>query len=368
MSHADEIINQLTSTHITQIQTHLLDWYRQNRRDLPWRREKDPYKIWVSEVMLQQTRVETVIPYFERFMQRFPTLSDLAAATEEEVMKEWEGLGYYSRIRNLHAAVKEVKAKYGGHVPAQKEAISQLKGVGSYTAGAVLSIAYGQPEPAVDGNVMRVFSRWYMIEDDIAQVKTRKAMERIASRLIPPEAPGDFNQALMELGATVCLPSSPYCLLCPVQEECQALAASRQKEFPHKKKKKPPRKQQVVFLLFLHEKSLLVERRPANGLLSNMWALPTLEIAEGSDSEVVIENWLQEQGLVSEDRQEIAQLEHVFSHRHWNVSLQVAHCPTMALPHAEPLQWWPIERFSQVAKASVYRKAFELYLEYQKHL
>lgn len=368
MSHADEIIDQLTTTHITQIQTLLLDWYRQNRRDLPWRREKDPYKIWVSEVMLQQTRVETVIPYFQRFMKRFPTLTDLATASEEEVLKEWEGLGYYSRIRNLHAAVREVQAKYGGHVPAKKEDISQLKGVGPYTAGAVLSIAYGQPEPAVDGNVMRVLSRWYMIEEDISQAKTRKTMEQIASRLIPAEAPGDFNQALMELGATVCLPSSPYCLLCPVQEECRALAAGRPKEFPYKKKKKPPRKQEVVFLLLLHEKSLLVERRPVKGLLSNMWALPTLEIAERSDSEVVIENWLQKQGLVVNDRQEIAQLEHLFTHRHWNISLQVANCATAVLPHAERLHWWSIERFSQVAKASVYRKAFELYLEYQKHL
>lgn len=368
MSHVDEIINQLTTTHITQIQTHLLEWYRQNRRDLPWRREKDPYKIWVSEVMLQQTRVETVIPYFQRFMKRFPTLSDLAAASEEEVLKEWEGLGYYSRIRNLHAAVKEVQAKYDGHVPAQKEDISQLKGVGPYTAGAVLSIAYGQPEPAVDGNVMRVFSRWYMIEDDIAQMKTRKAMERIASRLIPPEAPGDFNQALMELGATVCLPTSPCCLLCPVQEECRALATGKQTEFPRKKKKKPPRKQQVVFFMLLHEKSILVERRPKKGLLSNMWALPTIEIVEGSKSEVVMKDWLQKQGLVIKERQEIAKFEHIFSHRHWYISLQVADCSTMDTPLNEQLHWWPIEKFSQVAKASVYRKAFALYLEYQKHL
>ena len=200
----------------------LISWFEEEKRDLPWRQDQDPYKVWVSEIMLQQTRVDTVIPYFNRFIDQFPNIEALSMAEEEKVLKAWEGLGYYSRARNLHSAVKEVQEKYGGKVPDEPKKISSLKGVGPYTAGAILSIAYGVPEPAVDGNVMRVLSRILWIEDDIAKPATRKIFEEAVRKMISQENPSYFNQALMELGAMVCTPTSPSCLLCPVREHCIA--------------------------------------------------------------------------------------------------------------------------------------------------
>ncbi len=204
---------------------------------MPWRENRDPYRVWVSEVMLQQTRVDTVIPYFINFMREFPDLESLADADEEKLLKAWEGLGYYSRVRNLQTAVREVVAEYGGKVPETRKEISSLKGVGSYTAGAVLSIAYGMPEPAVDGNVMRVLSRVLLIEEDIAKQKTKRLFEDILYDLISTADPSAFNQGLMELGALVCTPRSPGCLLCPVRLHCRAYEAGVQDALPLKSKK-----------------------------------------------------------------------------------------------------------------------------------
>ncbi|RAV16352.1 A/G-specific adenine glycosylase [Paenibacillus contaminans] len=261
----------------------LLAWYKANKRDLPWRRSRNPYHIWVSEVMLQQTRVETVIPYFHRFLEKFPTVEALAEAPEEHVLKAWEGLGYYSRARNLQAAVREVHEQYGGIVPSGKEDITSLKGVGPYTAGAVLSIAYNKPEPAVDGNVMRVLSRFFVLEDDIAKPSTRVKIERLAQELIPEGEASDFNQALMELGATVCTPRSPHCLTCPVMERCGARLEGREAELPLKTKAKPPRPEARAVALVEgsgpHAGKLLVRQRPTDGLLARMWELPHVALA-----------------------------------------------------------------------------------------
>lgn len=256
----------------------LLEWYDLCKRDLPWRRTKDAYRIWVSEIMLQQTRVETVIPYYERFMDKFPTAIALAEAPESEVLKAWEGLGYYSRARNLQAAVREVQEQYGGQVPDTPEHVASLKGVGPYTAGAILSIAFNRPEPAVDGNVMRVLSRFFLLEDDIAKPSTRVRIERVARELIPDGRAGDFNQALMELGATVCTPKSPHCLTCPVMEHCAARLAGREHELPLKTKAKPPRPEQRLVALVEgegeHAGRVLIRQRPGSGLLARLWELP----------------------------------------------------------------------------------------------
>ncbi|WP_409343082.1 A/G-specific adenine glycosylase [Paenibacillus sp. MBLB4367] len=263
----------------------LLAWYKANKRELPWRRSKNPYYIWVSEVMLQQTRVDTVIPYYHRFLEKFPTVEALAEAPEETVLKAWEGLGYYSRARNLQAAVREVHEQYGGVVPAVKDEITSLKGVGPYTAGAVLSIAYNKPEPAVDGNVMRVLSRFFVLEDDIAKPSTRIKIERLAQELIPEGEASDFNQALMELGATVCTPRSPHCLTCPVMERCGARLEGREAELPIKTKAKPPRPEARAVALVEgsgpHAGKLLVRQRPEDGLLARMWELPHVALAQG---------------------------------------------------------------------------------------
>jgi A/G-specific adenine glycosylase len=240
----------------------LLDWFATHQRDLPWRRSKDPYRIWVSEVMLQQTRVETVIPYYERWFAQFPTLEDLAGAPEEQVLKAWEGLGYYSRARNLAQAARDVVARYGGTVPDNPVAVEALQGVGPYTVGAILSIAYNRAIPAVDGNVMRVFSRLFLIADDITQPATRQGMEELAESLIPTGQAGNFNQALMELGALVCSPTSPKCSVCPVAAFCKAREAGVAEALPVKAKAKAPRPVDVVAAVIMHEGRVMLVRRP----------------------------------------------------------------------------------------------------------
>ncbi|PZD95074.1 A/G-specific adenine glycosylase [Paenibacillus sambharensis] len=265
----------------------LLGWYRSVKRDLPWRENRDPYRVWVSEIMLQQTRVDTVIPYYKRFMDKFPTIRHLAEAPEEEVLKCWEGLGYYSRARNLQAGAQQVVSEYGGSVPDDKTAVAALKGVGPYTAGAIMSIAFNRPEPAVDGNVMRVLSRYFCLEDDIAKPSVRTGIERIAAALIPEGAAGDFNQGIMELGALICTPKSPGCLICPVMAECAGRLAGRELELPVKTKAKPPRPELRLAALVEgagpHAGAILVRQRPESGLLARMWELPHV-LAPGGGS------------------------------------------------------------------------------------
>lgn len=340
------------------IQQNLLDWYNQNKRDLPWRQNKDPYRIWVSEIMLQQTRVDTVIPYYERFLNRFPTIESLAEANDDAVIKEWEGLGYYSRARNLHSAVKEVVAEYGGKVPDQVEQISKLKGVGPYTTGAILSIAYDKKVPAVDGNVMRVFSRLFLIEDDISQQTTRKKMEKVANRLIPESAPGDFNQALMELGAMVCTPQSPKCLFCPIQSVCKAYQEGREAELPRKKKATPPKPVDVVFIWIVSENKVLIEKRPENGLLANMWSIPTIEIPPKENYLKVFNELCDTKNIQLTNIVIRGNLDHIFSHVHWKITLVQADLKEIpSLP--EQWEWVDFDQLYTRAFPNVYRKALQ---------
>ncbi len=315
----------------------LLVWYRRQKRDLPWRQNRNPYRIWVSEIMLQQTRVDTVIPYYNRFMDKFPTAEALASAPEEEVLKCWEGLGYYSRARNLQAGAREVVQKYGGVVPDDKTAVAGLKGVGPYTSGAIMSIAFNRPEPAVDGNVMRVLSRYFCLEDDIAKPATRVSIEKLAVSLIPEGAAGDFNQALMELGALVCTPKSPGCLTCPVMEHCKGRLEGREGELPIKTKAKPPRPEQRVAAIVLGSGSnagkVLVRRRPDTGLLAQMWELPHLLLSKDKagllndgmpkEQEALAAELggmlLVETGLLIRPRRWFMDADHVFSHIHWKM-------------------------------------------------
>ncbi|WP_154987320.1 A/G-specific adenine glycosylase [Laceyella tengchongensis] len=340
----------------------LLDWYNRNRRDLPWRKDQDPYKIWVSEIMLQQTRVDTVIPYFQRFIEQFPTLDDLAKAPEEQVIKAWEGLGYYSRVKNLHAAVKEVSAHYGSRVPDDLETISKLKGIGPYTAGAVLSIAYNKKAAAVDGNVMRVFSRLFALTDDIALASTRKKMEHIALQLIPEDAPGDFNQALMELGALICTPSSPQCLFCPLQSVCNAYAEGIEEELPRKKKAKPPKRMDMVMLWLTQDERALVEKRPDEGLLAGMWGLPTIHLAEAKDPLDEAYRFCDKNGLDVTNVTVAGKFEHIFSHQHWKVTVlrgDVKRADDTASPS---LTWMSAQQIKDKPFSNVYRKALQLFI------
>jgi A/G-specific adenine glycosylase len=310
---------------------HLLEWFRVHQRDLPWRANRDPYRIWVSEIMLQQTRVDTVIPYYERFMERFPTLEALADAPEDEVLKHWEGLGYYSRARNLHAAVREVKERYNGRVPDTPEAIASLKGVGPYTAGAILSIAYNVPEPAVDGNVMRVLSRYFLMRDDIAKPAARKKMEAAIREIIPHDAAGDFNQALMELGALVCTPRAPQCLTCPVMAACQARLAGEEESLPVKTKAKPPRPEKRLVALVVGRGQaagkVLVRQRPNSGLLAGMWELP--HVPEPEAKRPLDDRWrmnhlqaeMQRDNLRLIPVEWLVRVDHTFSHLKWELDV-----------------------------------------------
>ncbi|GIP28080.1 adenine DNA glycosylase [Paenibacillus sp. J23TS9] len=320
---------------------HLLEWYMRNKRDLPWRRHRNPYYIWVSEIMLQQTRVDTVIPYFHRFIERFPTVEDLADAPEQDVLKCWEGLGYYSRARNLQAAAKQVKELHGGQVPDDKQSVFALKGVGPYTAGAVLSIAFNKPEPAVDGNVMRVLSRYFLIEEDIMKGSTRSFMEGLVVELIPEGRASDFNQALMELGALVCTPKSPHCLTCPVMEHCSARLEGVEESLPVKTKAKPPRPEFRVVALVEgsgeHAGKVLIRQRPQEGLLARMWELPHVQVPQSRSGRLpdepamdILAGALLEEGITARPTGYMMDAEHTFSHIHWN--LQVYSCREEELP------------------------------------
>jgi A/G-specific adenine glycosylase len=344
----------------------LVGWYLKEQRDLPWRRSRDPYHIWVSEIMLQQTRVETVIPYFHRFMERFPTVGDLAVAPEADVLKAWEGLGYYSRARNLQAAARQVAEVHGGQVPQQKSAVSALKGVGPYTAGAILSIAFNEPEPAVDGNVMRVLSRFFNLDEDIARPAVRVKMEKLAAELIPEGHACSFNQALMELGALVCTPRSPGCLSCPVMEYCAGRIAGRERELPVKTKAKPPKP--VYRLGVLVEGAgqraghVLVRQRPGNGLLAKLWELPHIEAPNESvwASAAAAPDWLAgalaAEGLTVQPIRHIADAEHVFTHLHWYVKLWSAEMLGEPTRDTDSYRWIDRAEFERLAWPNVFRK------------
>src|SRR3954447_13898188 len=293
----------------------LIGWFNDEKRDLPWRKDQDPYKVWVSEIMLQQTRVDTVIPYFNNFISKFPTIKDLAYANEDDVLKAWEGLGYYSRARNLQTAVREVHEQYGGEVPNTPAEISKLKGVGPYTTGAILSIAYGVPQPAVDGNVMRVLSRILSVWDDIAKPKTRKLFEDIVHEIISKDNPSYFNQGMMELGAIVCTPTSPSCLLCPVREHCAAFHEGVQNELPVKTKNKKQRGVHLAAVVLRDSLGrTLIHKRPEKGLLANLWEFPNIEIhlPFKTEKEQLKEALKTEYGVEIEIGEMVGVIDHVF--------------------------------------------------------
>lgn len=292
----------------------LLAWYDAHHRDLPWRAAAgevpDPYHVWVSEVMLQQTRVETVRGRYADWLERFPTLESLAEAEPDEVMKAWEGLGYYSRARNLHRAVREVAADYGGVVPDDPAAFRSLPGVGRYTAGAVASIAFGREEPVVDGNVRRVVARW----TDTAE-PAEAELWPLASQLVEGERPGDLNQALMELGAVVCTPRSPRCADCPVREHCLAFARGTQEERPARRRAKPLPHEDTAVAVIEREGHLLLVRRPTAGPLGGMWGFPEAVRHDGEAAHEAAERVaLDGVGLSVRSGPPIATVEHTFTH------------------------------------------------------
>lgn len=295
----------------------IVDWYRNNKRDLPWRHDVTPYRVWVSEIMLQQTRVEAVKPYYDRFLKELPTITDLAYAKEDRLMKLWEGLGYYNRVRNMQKAALQMVEQYGGEFPESYEEIRSLTGIGNYTAGAIGSFAFGIPKPAVDGNVLRVVSRILASREDIMKAKVRTAVERALEEVIPKEYPGDFNQGLIELGAIVCVPNGePKCGECPVAAFCRARKEGIAMELPVKTKAKGRKIEKRTVLVFHDNDTLAIQKRPAKGLLAGLYELPNVE---GWLSQKEIIEYSRSIGLSPIRVQKLPDAKHVFSHVEWQM-------------------------------------------------
>ena len=316
----------------------LLRWYRHNQADLPWRRDPSPYRVWLSEVMLQQTQVETVIPYYQRFLDAFPSIAALADAPLDAVLKRWEGLGYYSRARNLHRAARLLVAEYNGALPSQVDELLKLPGIGPYTAGAIASIAFGRSAPVLDGNVIRIFARLLDLPDDISQGATQKKLWRIAEEWLPAQGAGEFNQALMELGQKVCRPKNPHCADCPLRYNCLALAAGTQADRPVRSKRSPTPHYDVTAGLIRDEQGrLLIAQRPLEGLLGGLWEFPGGK-REGRESlEDCLRRELREELAIEvEVGQRMAVVDHAFTH--FKITLHAFDCRYLGAvpPYSEP--------------------------------
>ncbi|MBR2421337.1 MAG: A/G-specific adenine glycosylase [Oscillospiraceae bacterium] len=296
----------------------LLPWYDTNRRELPWRETRDPYAIWVSEIMLQQTRVAAVLPYYARWMERLPDAAALAAVDEEELMKLWQGLGYYSRARNLQKAAQVIVAEYGGRLPNTYETLKKLPGVGDYTAGAVASIAFGQAVSAVDGNVLRVAARVANIRENMLDEKVKKTMRVRMDDAVSKERPGEFNQALMDLGATVCLPNGkPLCENCPLAEICEAKRLGITQELPVRTKKAPRRIEEMTVYLLLRGEKVAVRKRADEGLLAGLWEFPHVTgRLDEQDAARVLADW----NLMPRDWKKTIAARHIFTHLEWHMT------------------------------------------------
>jgi A/G-specific adenine glycosylase len=299
------------------VQNALFRWFAANARDLPWRRTADPYAVWISEIMLQQTRVQAVVPYYERFLQRLPTVERLARAPLDTVLKLWEGLGYYSRARNLHAAAQEIVGRFGGHLPQTKEELLTLPGIGRYTAGAIASIAFGRREPLVDGNVTRVLCRIYRIRGNPKDRKVQKTIWSVAGELLPLHKVGQFNQALMELGAEICAPRHPRCDACPVNHVCEARLHNEQGRLPTRVAKKRLPSYIVAVGVIYRDGRILIDKRKPEGLLGGLWEFPGGKKRPGESLEAALRREVREE-LAIKVRVErpLAVVDHTYSHFH----------------------------------------------------
>ena len=296
----------------------LVEWFRENRRDLPWRRRMNAYRVWISEIMLQQTRVEAVKPYYERFLEELPDVKALAEVPEERLLKLWEGMGYYNRARNLKAAAVQIMEEFGGRFPDRYEEIRSLKGIGSYTAGAIASFVYNIPKPAVDGNVFRVVTRLLADPDDITKASTRTKIEALLEEVIPRDAAGDFNQSLIELGAIVCLPNGePKCAECPVRHLCRSFAEGTQMEYPVKKKAKERRIEKRTVFLFCDGGTVAIRKRKSTGLLAGMYEFPNVE---GHLKRQEAIDYARSLGLAPVRVKKLESAKHIFSHVEWHMT------------------------------------------------
>ena len=329
---------RVTTSLRASLRRELLCWFDAHQREMPWRGSRDPYAIWVSEIMLQQTRVTAVMPYFQRWMKRFPTVGALARARQGSVLKLWEGLGYYSRARNLHKAARLVCEEFGGVVPGDMDGLRLLPGVGRYTAGAIASIAFGLVEPVLDGNVIRVLCRLFRIDTPPRQAATLEELWSLAGKLLCEQRPGDFNQAMMELGAMVCLPKTPSCASCPLGSHCRARKAGVQASLPIKAAKKPIPHHTIVAGVIRAKRGggekILIDRRPEAGLLGGLWEFPGGKVEPGETLPDALAREIREEvGLAVTVGEEICVVEHAYSH--FRITLHAFACE-LANPRSRP--------------------------------
>ncbi|MCH5462428.1 A/G-specific adenine glycosylase [Lactobacillus sp. LC28-10] len=351
----------------------LLDWYDVNGRQLPWRQDHEPYHVWISEIMLQQTQVNTVIPYYQRFMTEFPTVSDLAAAPEAKLMKAWEGLGYYSRARNLQKAAKQIVNERGGQWPKTVEGLQELAGIGPYTAGAIASIAFNEPVPAVDGNAFRVFARLLEIDLDIAKPQARPIFEKIIERIMSPDRPGDFNQAIMDLGSSYMTAKNPDSAHSPVKAFNQAYIDGVEMQYPVKSKKPKPVKVSYYGIVIRQNDQFLMQKRPSEGLLANFWTFPliaeddvlalskTPELVTDEERLNLLEQLIrQEYGLhLRLVPMGAKPVKHTFTHRQWIISLLSAEVAPDADLSFFPGKWLSTQELNTIALPKVQEKLMQ---------
>ncbi|MFQ2750776.1 A/G-specific adenine glycosylase [Aeromonas caviae] len=340
MSHSDN----------TTFATRILDWYQiHGRKTLPWQQDKTPYRVWVSEIMLQQTQVATVIPYYERFMARFPDVLALANAPIDEVLHHWTGLGYYARARNLHKAAQQIRDLHGGLFPEQLEEVMALPGIGRSTAGAVLSLSLGQPHAILDGNVKRVLTRWLALAGWPGQKQVEHDLWELATRLTPRVGVAQYNQAMMDMGATVCTRSKPACERCPVQADCQGLSQGNPTAYPHSRPKKSIPARNGIMLIIRHGDQLLLEKRPPQGIWGGLYCFPQVE------SLTEVTGRLRELGLEDAAYQELAGFRHTFSHFHLDIRpllIEMAVPPAPLLMEADTRLWYNLRHPAEVGLAA----------------
>ncbi len=373
---SDGYVGRVEGRHRAGFHGPLAAWFSEVQRPMPWREtgpdgRRDPYRVWLSEVMLQQTRVDQARPYYERFVAAFPTVEALAAADLDAVLKAWEGLGYYSRARNLHRAAREVADRFGGQVPDTEEAIRSLPGVGPYTAAAVLSLAYGRPLAVLDGNVIRVLARVFAVADDVTSGRTRRRLQALADALLDADHPGRFNESLMELGATVCTPAAPACPACPLHDVCAAFASGDPERYPVARKKKlVPHHDVAVGVIFDEAGRVLVQKRPEEAMLGGLWEFPGGKAEPGEALPDACRRELREElGIEVEVGEALARIEHAYSH--FRITLWAFRCRIVAgtpLHHTgQPIRWVAARDLGGLAFPRASRRLIETLAERERN-
>lgn len=342
----------------------LLTWYDKNKRTLPWRGHSDPYAVWVSEIMLQQTRVEAVIPYFEKWMKLFPNVRALARATEQDVLNAWEGLGYYSRARNFHKAAKIVVEKFGGKLPRDLDELRKLPGIGRYTVGALASIIFGMDEPALDGNLKRVYARLFDVSEPVDSTDGEKILWKLAEENLPKGHAAEFNQALMDLGATICLPKNPRCLICPLMKICKAQANGTQNVRPIKKQKKSIPQYVHVTAVVVKRGRVLLAQRPSDGLLGGMWEFPNGRVDQDPAVEMgkLLKSGYSLRLGMKRDAKALVIVEHAYTH--FKVTVHAYRCEFLSMSKSANLKWVSLKELDDYPMGKIDRQIAQKAQEY----